>query len=52
MNNPVITPEVEVVQRNVAVKAEEDAALVAVAAMAFADGLAVGEARARQDKEG
>ena len=38
-------------QRNVAAKAEQDAELVAVAAMAFADGLAVGTARAKKEKE-
>lgn len=50
-----ITPEekarMEETQRHVAAYAERDPELVAVAAMAFADGLAVGTARAKQEKE-
>lgn len=51
MNEYNLTPEVIEAQRKVAVKAEEDAELVAATAMAFAAGMAVGEARARQEKE-
>lgn len=51
MNTTHMTPEVIEAQRSVAAKAEQDAELVAVAAMAFADGLAVGTARAKQEKE-
>lgn len=51
MNEYTMAPEVIEAQRSVAAKAEQDAELVAVAAMAFADGLAVGTARAKQEKE-
>ena len=51
MNEYTMAPEVIEAQRRVAAKAEQDAELVAVAAMAFADGLAVGTARAKQEKE-
>lgn len=51
MSNNIIPPEVEAVQRKVAVKAEEDAALVAAVAIAFEAGKAFGEGLARQEKE-
>ena len=51
MNEYTMTPEVIEAQRRVAAKAERDAELVAVAAMAFADGLAVRNASAKQEKE-
>lgn len=51
MNTTPMTPEVIEAQRNVAAKAEQDAELVAATAMAFAAGVAVGEARAKQEKE-
>lgn len=50
-DTPIMTPEVIEAQRKVAVKAERDAELVAVAAMAFGAGRAVTTARAQQEKE-
>lgn len=51
MNNPNTQIVAEDVQRNVARLSERDAELVAAVAMAFGDGIKVGEARAQAESK-